>query len=917
MQIRVSLHLFAIIASIFLLTSCIARSPFVVLTIEDPDGVAAGWTVLAVGTTIDTMQVATQSSQQLPLNFTVTSRTVGRKTLWVEARDGSGKVLARGKTEATFARTGTPTANVSLRGGCMSTADCDDGLYCTGQESCVEGQCEVGTQPCGSSFACVTNTCLELGAGLGTCNIVADHSKCSPGQYCNPAVGCVQGKGCQTDDDCRDEFACNGTELCVNLVCTAGLPPLVDDADLCTLDGCDDRRAERGLDAVFHVALASLDGVACTLPASNPAAQGVCVSAKNGCAVSECGDGVVDVSLNSEVCDDGAANRDGWSSEVACASDCGGWAPHCGDGVVDGGFETCDDGDNNDDLNGCDADCQRNDDCGDGVVQSLFEQCDDGDADECNGCRTDCQRGCICTAPAACSTGTWCSSGACSPCDTAEHCGPACALCSGTTPLCGGDDVGCVCDADPGLGVRGSCAPGSWCDGGICAACSNASRCGQTCVVCGGDTPACGGAEAGCVVDPGEGCLDKPDFTPCQVPTVPDRSYDICVQGLCVSPGPAQYSDGVDRTAVCQTEVPASGLWYCSTPGLGFRLPDTGDRLCYSDFWSTPCGGCGEIDDSIPCPGVAGDATCGATAFCGQDAQYGWDTLHQQADRFTRVLAVADEPMVIDNVTELIWQGCPLGRRGSNCSIGAGGDMVWQDAFAYCDGLTWAGYADWRLPDRFELQSIANYGSSALIDEAAFPSPTAAGSFWSSTFLGFGVIGPSWAWFSGAGQVRYGSVESTYKARCVRGRPAIAPLDRYARTESAEPVVADNLTHLMWQGCEAGLSGSDCTVGLRSRDTWENALAYCEDLAWSGHTDWYLPDIDELQSTLESGPYGPGMDLDVFPEYSWGPPVWSSSAEAGWSFGVWSVEPATGDVLLTSKSGPDNTQAFRCVRADP
>jgi cysteine-rich repeat protein len=53
--------------------------------------------------------------------------------------------------------------------------------------------------------------------------------------------------------------------------------------------------------------------------------------------------------------------------------------------------EACDDGNTNDDGNGCDALCQRNDDCGDEIVQALFEQCDDGNSVENDGCSTSCE----------------------------------------------------------------------------------------------------------------------------------------------------------------------------------------------------------------------------------------------------------------------------------------------------------------------------------------------------------------------------------------------------------------------------------------------------------------------------------------------------------------------------------------------
>ncbi|MFO8070898.1 MAG: DUF1566 domain-containing protein, partial [Polyangia bacterium] len=59
--------------------------------------------------------------------------------------------------------------------------------------------------------------------------------------------------------------------------------------------------------------------------------------------------------------------------------------------------------------------------------------------------------------------------------------------------------------------------------------------------------------------------------------------------------------------------------------------------------------------------------------------------------------------------------------------------MSWQDALAYCEGLTWGGESDWRLPNSEELQSIASYRCEApAIDSSAFPG-TPGWHFWSSS----------------------------------------------------------------------------------------------------------------------------------------------------------------------------------------
>lgn len=145
--------------------------------------------------------------------------------------------------------------------------------------------------------------------------------------------------------------------------------------------------------------------------------------------------------------------------------------------------------------------------CGDGTVTTPFEVCEDGNSDSCDGCRDDCTLGCICAAPNPCGATQSCVQGICS-CADAAHCGPLCVTCSGELSVCGGTSVGCVCDLSPA--PRGSCHRGSRCSGHVCAPCADACYCGQECVPCSGNTPVCGGAQAGCVAS---NCSGQPDFT--------------------------------------------------------------------------------------------------------------------------------------------------------------------------------------------------------------------------------------------------------------------------------------------------------------------------------------------------------------------------------------------------------------------
>jgi hypothetical protein len=372
-------------------------------------------------------------------------------------------------------------------------------------------------------------------------------------------------------------------------------------------------------------------------------------------------------------------------------------------------------------------------------------------------------------------------------------------------------------------------------------------------------------------------CTGYPDFTPCILVTTPtDYSYDICSGGACVSPGSCGDSS-------------------CNAPGPDFPLADTGQRVCYND------------SSFIPCPGTPGGAACATTPFCGQDAQYGWDVLRTSDERYTVTTPVADEPLVTDNVTHLFWQGCPLGLRGPDCSST---DAPVTD----CEALVWAGLDDWRLPSADELQSIVNYASSSpSIDSAVFPGTP---SVYFGTFSAQGaLVGLRLNIRFDNGQLVGGDAAAR---RCVRGGSASSVVgSRFTRSEptSGEPIVEDGLTGLVWQGCVAGLTGTDCVGGTRLTRNWQGALASCEGLTWSGLSDWRLPSIVELRSVIDDR--RGGYDLDAFPDMTGGTRdfyCWTSTTFGSFANMAWYVDPNWGVTGVDQKGAA--YFPFRCVRGE-
>jgi len=128
-----------------------------------------------------------------------------------------------------------------------------------------------------------------------------------------------------------------------------------------------------------------------------------------------------------------------------------------------------------------------------------------------------------------------------------------------------------------------------------------------------------------------------------------------------------------------------------------------------------------------------------------------------------------DTDVVTDNLTGLMWT------RDANMF----GFRPWQEALDDCNGLNFAGYDDWRLPNIFELESLRNmrYWEPALSNSAGtgqwtlgdpFIKILTSGSYWSSTTCAFNS---NIAWLAGMSYgVQYNTDKSnSYYVWPVRG----------------------------------------------------------------------------------------------------------------------------------------------------
>jgi hypothetical protein len=196
--------------------------------------------------------------------------------------------------------------------------------------------------------------------------------------------------------------------------------------------------------------------------------------------------------------------------------------------------------------------------------------------------------------------------------------------------------------------------------------------------------------------------------------------------------------------------------------------------------------------------------------------------------------------MVRDNNTGLIWEI----KSSDSQDINFGGNKYnWEDAQEYVKLLNrrgYGGFSDWRLPNREELRSIANYnGDSPAIDKRYFPDCQPE-FYWAGDVY---AKDPKLAWgvyFTYGCTICY-LKSSLFYVRAVRAgySPNFGNTNCYVLKDNGDGTVTDLNTNLMWKKEE----GPELN--------WEEAMKYCENLDLAGYKDWRLPTIREIATLID------------------------------------------------------------------
>jgi hypothetical protein len=210
-----------------------------------------------------------------------------------------------------------------------------------------------------------------------------------------------------------------------------------------------------------------------------------------------------------------------------------------------------------------------------------------------------------------------------------------------------------------------------------------------------------------------------------------------------------------------------------------------------------------------------------------------------------------------------------------------GSNVNWNDARNYCADLTLGGFSDWRLPDIDQLARIFDPDAKALhrikggISLTGWPWSTTknrAGEGWYFHFV-YGYRTPRIVEESIDGRalcVRQADGEKQRPAAEQEERPAVEQrrIEELYRAQEAlnerraaeqrraqeqiraaeqspakpkSPVWTDPATGLMWTTHDNG-------AGVNRNA----ARSYCADLKLEGHSDWKLPEIDQLEQIYDT-----------------------------------------------------------------
>jgi hypothetical protein len=195
---------------------------------------------------------------------------------------------------------------------CNRDSDCDDGMFCNGVETCIDGTCKDGPPiDCSDGISCTDDSCNET---TDFCDNIPNNANCDDGVYCNGEETCDARSDCLagTPVNCQPGAVCNeDSDQC--------------EASLCSNDGVCDPGEDCNSCPEDCISGPIEDCTACF----KGKCDGNCNPQKEGPDCPDCASSY----SSSYCCGDGIC--EGTEGISNCAIDCAS-APFCGDGICNG-----------------------------------------------------------------------------------------------------------------------------------------------------------------------------------------------------------------------------------------------------------------------------------------------------------------------------------------------------------------------------------------------------------------------------------------------------------------------------------------------------------------------------------------------------------------------------------------------------
>ena len=253
------------------------------------------------------------------------------------------------------------------------------------------------------------------------------------------------------------------------------------------------------------------------------------------------------------------------------------------------------------------------------------------------------------------------------------------------------------------------------------------------------------------------------------------------------------------------------------------------------------------------------------------------------------------DPIVIDNVTGLIWDNTTSHPKKN-----------YDDAITYCQDLDYADKTDWRLPVFNELYSIVKVSevNQSVDTSFDFDFTLQSGRFWTSSRTPYNNAS-TYELTRTFVSLEYGFYDNYLKTseldvKCVRGEMK----DEVFSRDDVNEIVVDHKRGVMWQD-DAGVN-----VG---NGAWSSSVAYCEDLTLGGYTNWSMPNVSELSTIIDIENYAFGLN-SVFANDR-GYYYWTSTLDTYNSVDTsWLVYTGGGSSNLLYGQTSDTNFYTRCMR---